>query len=90
MEREERMTWLAGVIAVLAIVYFMIISPGFRWVGISLLIMSTIGVYFFIQKEIEEPRRQRRIEEAQQQREALALLHCRRFGADGGIARKSS
>jgi hypothetical protein len=63
------MGWLAGAVVVLAIIYFMIVSLGFRYLVISMLILAAIGIYSIIVNANKESEAQH-----QQQAEARRVL----------------
>src|SRR6516165_2420055 len=62
------MGWLVGAVVVLAIIYFMILSRGFRLLVIGLLIIVGVGIY--LTRKQNEAYRQQQAEARQQQAEA--------------------
>jgi hypothetical protein len=64
--------WLAGAVAVPAIIYFMIVSPRFRYLATGLLILAAIGVYVLIANQTKEREGYREQQEACRQQQAEA------------------
>ena len=67
------LSFLIGTAIVLAIIYFMIVSPGFRSVVIVIVIALGIGIYLLIQNSNKEAE-QRRQQEAANERLALTSI----------------
>jgi hypothetical protein len=80
------MGWLVGTVVGLATIYLMVVSPGFRYLAISLLILAAIGIFFTIvnvNKESEADRQQqaeaRRVhlgQHAEGERWATTAIHA--------------
>jgi hypothetical protein len=64
------MGWLIATIVVIAIIYFMIVSPGFRSVAILIVLGVGIGIYVLVENDKKQSERWR---QEQAGRERLAL-----------------
>jgi hypothetical protein len=64
---DDVMAWLIGTIIVIAIIWFMIVSPGFRFFAIGLVVLGAFGIYALIQNS-EKQTAERQQQRAQQER----------------------
>jgi hypothetical protein len=70
------MGWLIGTIVVIAIIYFMIVSPGFRSVAILIVVAAGIGIWVLYENTQKENER-RSQEQAARERFALTSINVR-------------
>ena len=70
------MAWLVGTIIAIAIIYFMIVSPGFRGVAILIVVAAGIGIWLLIENDKKQSER-RQQEEAARERLALTSIDVR-------------
>jgi hypothetical protein len=67
------MAWLIGAIVAIAIIYFMIVSPGFRGVAILIVVAAGIGIWVLLENDKKQSER-RNQEEAARERLALTSI----------------
>src|SRR5262245_12951363 len=65
------MGWLIAIVVVVAIIWFMIVSPGFRYTAIGLVLFAGAAIFFWIQKERNENEQRARERAAS---EAIAVI----------------
>jgi len=70
------MGWLIGTIVVIAIIYFMIVSPGFRSVAILIVVAAGIGIWVLYENTKQQSERWRQ-EQAARERLALTSIDAR-------------
>ena len=70
------MAWLIGAIVAIAIIYLMIVSPGFRGVAILIVVAAGIGIWVLIENDKKQSER-RNQEEAARERLALTSIDAR-------------
>jgi hypothetical protein len=76
------MGWLIGVIVIIAIIYFMIDSPGFRYGAIFLVVLVGIAIYVMIENDKKDSQ-QRRQAEAARDRAALTAISASELALSG-------
>jgi hypothetical protein len=70
---DDQMGWLIAAIVLIALVFFMIISPGFRYFSIALVVLGGLGIYGWIEKEKHDDERRRKDDERRQQAALSAI-----------------
>jgi hypothetical protein len=80
------MGWLAAIIGLIALVFFMIISPGFRYFIIALVVLGGLGIYGWIEMEKKNDERRQQDDERQWQTDAAKRRAARSAIAPSDIA----
>jgi hypothetical protein len=65
--------WLIAIIVLIALIWFMIVSPGFRYFIIGIVVLGVIAIYGWFEHEKKESERQQQIGAAQE-RAALSAI----------------
>jgi hypothetical protein len=82
--------WLIAIIVSIALIYFMIASPGFRYIIIGIVVLGGIAIYAWIENENKERERRRQIATAQE-RAALSAISATDIAlADVQLKKESS
>jgi hypothetical protein len=68
--KVDQMGWLAAIIGLIALVSFMIVSPGFRYFIIALVVLGGLGIYGWI--EMEKKNDERRWQDDERHRQSAA------------------
>ena len=83
------MGWLIAIILSIALIFFMIVSPGFRYIIIGIVVLSGIAIYVLIEKDKNESER-RRQSDAAQERAALSAISATDIALDNVQLKKES
>ena len=84
------MGWLIAIIVSIALIYFMIVSPGFRYIIIGIVVLGGIAIFAWVKNEDKERERQRQIAAAQE-RAALSAISATDIAlADVQLKKESS
>ena len=67
------MGWLIAILVLIALIFFMIVSPGFRYLIIGIVVLGGIAIYGWIKYEEKESERRQRTAAAQE-RAALSAI----------------
>jgi hypothetical protein len=81
VREDDQMGWLIAIIGLIALVLFMIASPGFRYFIIALAVLGGLAIYGLIEKENKNTER-REQERAAQERAALSAITPRDIALD--------
>ena len=83
------MGWLIAIIVSIALIFFMIASPGFRYLIIGIVVLGAIAIYVLIENDKKESERQRQIATAQE-RAALSAITTTDIALDNVQLKKES
>jgi hypothetical protein len=75
------MGWLAAIIGLIALVFFMIIFPGFRYFIIALVVLGGLGIYGWNEMEKKDDERRRQANAAEE-RAARSVITLRDLALD--------
>jgi hypothetical protein len=87
------MGWLAAILGLIALVFFMIISPGFRYFIIALVVLGGLGIYGWIEMEKKDDERRRQTDaetDAAEKRAARSAIALRDLALDEVRLKKGS
>jgi hypothetical protein len=76
-----QMGWLAAIIGLIALVFFMIIFPGFRYFIIALVVLGGLGIYGWNEMEKKDDERRRQANAAEE-RAARSVITLRDLALD--------
>jgi len=86
---EGYVGWLIAIIVSIALIYFMIVSPGFRYLAIGIVVLGGIAIYGWIENDKKESERRRQIDTAQE-RAALSAISATDIALDDVQLKKES
>jgi hypothetical protein len=70
---EGYVGWLIAILVLIALIFFMIVSPGFRYLIIGIVVLGGIAIYGWIKYEEKESERRQRTAAAQERAAQSAL-----------------
>jgi hypothetical protein len=65
--------WLIAIIVLIVLIWFMIVSPGFRYFIVAIVVLGGLAIYGWIEKENKDDERRQK-ERAAQERAALSAI----------------
>jgi hypothetical protein len=86
---EDYVGWLIAIIVAIALIYFMIVSSGFRYLIIGIGVLGAIAIYAWIEYEKKESERRQQIATAQE-RVALSAISTTDIALDNVQLMKES